>query len=383
MKIKAKKPRPNTIFLYFCRFICSIEYIMAKEMKDIEIANPLYDVVFKQLMENNRVAAYFIESFIGEKIENLTLVTTEIPVLKWSKKYEKMNLTEEELERLKNHTVIRLDFAATIKTAGGDYKKVLIEIQKARDTDDVERFRQYLAENYKRKDSINKNNKSVKTHIPIITIYLLGFNLSETDVIAFRIGRSYYNLIEKTSMNVKVAFAELLTHDSYMVQLGRITGKMKTRMEKVLSVFEQRYFVDSKKKTTKKYPHTTEDQTVQLMLQILEHAAADPELRAEIEEEWISHDLMNKMVGDRDKKLKEKDKTIAKNEKTITNLKKARAEDKKTISQQGKTISQQGKTISQQDETITQQGEALKNLTNTVAQLQELLKKAGIVTGDE
>jgi hypothetical protein len=45
-------------------------------------------------------------------------------------------------------------------------------------------------------------------------------------------------MINNREMNVKISLAEYLTHDSYMVQLGRITGKMKNRIEKVLTVFE-------------------------------------------------------------------------------------------------------------------------------------------------
>jgi len=77
------------------------------EIQGIEIANPLYDAVFKHLMANNHVATYFIETFIGEKIESLTLIAQEFPVFKWSRKFDKMNYTPEELERLKRLTVVR------------------------------------------------------------------------------------------------------------------------------------------------------------------------------------------------------------------------------------------------------------------------------------
>ncbi len=45
----------------------------------------------------------------------------------------------------------RKDFIATIKTENGGYKKILIEIQKARNLIDLMRFRNYLAEQYKKK----------------------------------------------------------------------------------------------------------------------------------------------------------------------------------------------------------------------------------------
>ena len=321
-----------------------------KKIEGIEIANPLYDTVFKFLMENERVSTYFIETFIGEKIESLSLVAVECPVFKWAKKYEKSNITPEDLERLKQLTVIRLDFAATIQTANGEFKKVLIEIQKAKDSADVMRFRHYLAENYKRKDSIIEDNKRQTAPLPIITIYLLGFNLHETEAVAFRVGRSYYDMIDKKAMNVKVTFAEYLTHDSYIVQIGRITGKTKTRLEKILSVFEQRYFINSETKITKNYPHTTDDATVNLMLEILRRAGADPEIRSEIEIEWASYELLNTMVLDKDKKIKELDKALAKEKKARVKEKKTLAEKKKELAKEKENREEKEKELAKEKE---------------------------------
>ena len=96
------------------------------QIEGIEIANPLYDVVFKHLMENYRVATFFIESFIGEKIESITMLKSESTIFKWLKNYERLYLTREDKERIKDLTVIRLDFVATVRTKDGEYKKILI-----------------------------------------------------------------------------------------------------------------------------------------------------------------------------------------------------------------------------------------------------------------
>ena len=319
--------------------------MMAKSKKEvdvqgIEIANPLYDAVFKHLMANERVAKYFIETFIGEKIEGLTMTVQECPVYKWSSKYGKLNIAPEDLEYLKKLMVIRLDFVATIKTKAGEYKKVLIEVQKVRDIDDVDRFRQYLAEQYKRKDTITQNNKLVSEPLPIITIYLLGFNLPESDAIVFRVGRVYYDMINQKEMNVKISLAEYLTHDCYMVQLGRITGKTQTRLEKLLSVFEQRYFIEKGKKISKKYPHTVNDDIVQLMLKILEHVNADPDLRYDIEFEWASYEFLAKLILNKDKKITERDKKIVERDKKITKMEKTIAEGRKAIAEGRKALAE-------------------------------------------
>ena len=41
---------------------------MVEEQKDIIIANPMYDAVFKALMEDNEIARYFVETIIDEEI---------------------------------------------------------------------------------------------------------------------------------------------------------------------------------------------------------------------------------------------------------------------------------------------------------------------------
>ena len=41
------------------------------------IANPIYDVVFKRLMENERVAKFFISTMLGQKVESVQLKPQE------------------------------------------------------------------------------------------------------------------------------------------------------------------------------------------------------------------------------------------------------------------------------------------------------------------
>jgi hypothetical protein len=66
--------------------------------------------------------------------------------------------------------IMRLDFVATIRTETGEYKKVLIEMQKALSMVDIIRFRDYLGEQYKRKDIVDGQAEV----LPIIPIYNSG-----------------------------------------------------------------------------------------------------------------------------------------------------------------------------------------------------------------
>ena len=72
------------------------------------IANPIFDIVFKRMMENDRVAKFFIGTLLGQTIE-----TVEI-------KPQEFTYTDE----LAGLAVFRLDFIATIKTETGVFLSI-------------------------------------------------------------------------------------------------------------------------------------------------------------------------------------------------------------------------------------------------------------------
>ena len=264
------------------------------------IANPIYDVVFKRLMENERVAKFFIGTLLNETVETVELKPQEFTYT----------------DKLAGLAVFRLDFIALIKTEGGTNKKILIEIQKAKNRIDLMRFRNYLAEQYKREDYINNE----KTILPITTIYVLGFKLPEIKTACIRVERQYRDLINESVIDVKNDFVEKLTHDSYVVQVERITERYKSKLDKLLSVFEQSNFIDEAQ-IIKEYKHEADEAEVKLMTEILHHSGTDPEARSQIEAEREAWRTVNAMVenertafqkalDEKEKELNEKDKEL-------------------------------------------------------------------------
>ena len=266
------------------------------------IANPIYDVVFKRMMENERVARFFIGTLLEQTIE-----TIEVKPQEYTYEGEFDFSNPKDVEKYENRIkerytiwVYRLDFIATIKTETGEYKRVLIEIQKAKNQIDLMRFRNYLAEQYKKEDIINGE----KVVLPIITIYILGFKLPEILTPCIKVERNYKDLINKTTLEIKSDFVEKLTHDSYVVQVDRITDRYQTRLDKLLSVFEQTNFVDDQK-ITKEFNHTTDLEEVQIMTDILHHSGTDPEEKKKIETEQEAWRTINAMFEDKEKKILE------------------------------------------------------------------------------
>jgi len=129
------------------------------------IANPIYDSVFKYLMEDLRVARVILQTIIGQGIESLEVTPRERTA-----QVASLGIS-----------VFRLDFSAVVLTAEGGRKNVLIELQKADGGGDIRRFRRYLAENYYAEAPSHLGASALREDpphpaepvLPIITIYIL------------------------------------------------------------------------------------------------------------------------------------------------------------------------------------------------------------------
>jgi molybdopterin converting factor small subunit len=292
------------------------------------IANPIYDTVFKRMMENERVAKFFIGTLLEQQIESVEVKPQEFTYIK------DLDQNDPEIEKYINArlrerftiNVMRLDFIATIKTETGEFKKVLIEIQKAKNQIDLMRFRNYLGEQYKKEDKVNNE----KTVLPITTIYILGFTLPEIETACLKVERNYKDLISKDIIHKKSDFVEKLTHDSFIVQVDRITNNYQTKLDKLLSVFEQNNFTDDKK-ITKQFSHPTDTEDVKILTDILHHSGTNPEERKLIEIEQEAWRTVNAMFEDKEKellkKLDEKDKALGEMAKQLEELKRKLGEE--------------------------------------------------------
>jgi hypothetical protein len=266
-------------------------------------------------MENRRIARYFVETLIGEQIDEIAVVPQEYTYKKIQTKRKKV-ADKEEIVKEEVFSIIRFDFVATICTAQGEHKKVLIEIQKSRKPTDLIRFRTYLGEQYKQTDMVEVKSGKVEKALPIICIYLLDFTIPKINAKAIKVNRTYTDIIRKKKIMQKSALIESLTHDGYFVQIPHIKGKPGTHLEKLLSVFEQGYFIDQTN-TVKSYEHPIDNEIIREMIDILRHVAADPKERRSLEAEWLAikdeeeYEQMRKTIAENARTIAENTKTIA------------------------------------------------------------------------
>ena len=229
------------------------------------IANPIYDVVFKYLMQDNAAAKLLLSAILDQPIELLEVLPQEYTVRSGARP---------EL------AVIRFDYRAIIREPNGSTKKVLIELQKIHQLLDIGRFRHYLGTNYSTPNQV----EGVDQHLPIITIYLLGFGL-EVKSPVIRVGGTYIDAVTKTAIEGTDAFIEALTHQAYFIQIPLLPDKQKTRVERVLSVFSQKWVVDKKNRFSMQYPDDLTHEDNLLLINRLGEVLADTEMQNQAFEE--------------------------------------------------------------------------------------------------
>ena len=289
----------------------------------MRIANPIYDAVFKYLLEDIEIAKGIIGRIIGEEIVELYFRPEELKT-----KSEKYLVV-----------ILRIDFKAIIKTKEGEYKKVLIEIQKGKEDDDILRFRTYLGENYKGKDNIKTEKGEEEQPLPIVSIYFLGFPLQNINSLAVKVGRTYTDIINEEEIVKKNDFIERLTHDGYFIQLRKldqikdIDKYSKRALLRVLNIFNQSYRLTNDRRLLEiSEIELDKDPLLRKMIERLRKAAVDTDIlkRIEIEEQVegrIEKQLrkvakLEEVLEEKDKVLEEKDKVLEEKDKVLEELQK-------------------------------------------------------------
>ena len=327
------------------------------------IANPIYDTAFKRLMENRRIAKFFIGTLIGEQIDEIALVPQEYVYHKMRPAKKKKKETEEQdvNEKVEVFSVIRYDFVATIRTDKGKHKKILIEIQKSRKPTDLIRFRTYLGEQYKRVDVVDVNTKKIEKALPIIGIFLLGFPLPKIKAIAIKVCRNYVDIIGKKLIKQKSELIEALTHDGYFVQIPHIKGKPGSILEEMLSVFEQKLFIDDKN-ITKEYEYNVANEIIREMLDTLRYVASDPKERRSMEEEWWAeqdeqeYEKMRQALEAKAKELEVKAKELKSKDQELE----TKAQELETKDQELNAERKKSETTAQELDAERKKGEAIE-----------------------
>ena len=265
----------------------------------IYVANPIYDSVFKYLMEDERVAKTVLSALLKKEVVSVEL-----------RPHEYANETNDKI------SMFRIDFGARIRTGENETKLILIELQKTWVETETLRFRQYLGAQYSDKNNIYRQEGSRQDFAyPMVTIYIMGHRIGDIDVPVLYVSHKAYDYEgREVTKGMPDPFVESLVHDSIIVQIPLLHGVINNRLDEVLSVLDQT-------KRDKDDPHLlcldesayADSSDMNYIVHRLTAAAANPQMRQNMnveDEYYAAIEDRDTAIMSRDKKIKEQDGKI-------------------------------------------------------------------------
>ncbi len=281
----------------------------------MKVANPIYDIVFKYMMEDERIARTILSALLKVEVLNVEVRPPEYSD-----------------DTHDNLSVFRIDFGATIRDTHGKKKLILIELQKTWLETETLRFRQYLGVQY----SNPKNMQSHESALPMVAVYILGHKVGDIEEPVLYVSHQSLdydgNVVTKGLPNT---FVDSLTHDSIIVQIPRLHGHINNRLDMVLSIFDQSLCDADDKRILRidenKYEN---DADMEHILHRLTMAAADADMRQKMNVEELYFSAIEK----RDTEILLRDRHIAEQKVQLNEQKVQLNEQKVQLNEQNEML---------------------------------------------
>lgn len=336
----------------------------------ISVANPIYDTVFKYLLEDERIVKTLISALLQRDVKSVEL-----------RKHEYSNVNRDDI------SLFRIDFGAQVLQDDGSYKLVLIELQKTWLESEPLRFRQYLGTQYSNEGNMVKDDKGKNHGIPMVAVYLLGHRVGSIEEPILYVRHQAFDYNGKpVTKGLPDPFVESLVHDSIIVQLPLLHGRKNNRLEKILSVFDQ----------TNKDAHNAQmlniednylegDTEMERIVRRLGAAGASAKVRREmnIEEEYF-HELDKSVAAakEKDKQIQELDIEVSQKILQISEMDAQIDEMGSQINKMGSQINKMGSQIDEMGSQINEMDAQINKKDQALVTSARALKKAGLSTED-
>jgi len=324
----------------------------------MQIANPIYDTVFKYFMNDSKIAKLFLSTIIGENIVELDFQPKDT-LYKKRRKQQAAKAVE--------LGFYYLDFNAKIETESGKYKTVLIELQKDKRVTDVVRFRQYLGSMYQSAENTYDKNR-IKAR-QIYCIYFLNYEVISRDWPVLKIDYKITNHFTDELFHGKSEFIEGLFHVGWIVQVQHInwlnglksleylTEEHRKDFADLLSLFDQENKIN---------PHILEidekalSEKYRPLIRKLHEASASEEVRKQMQAE----DNYETEIKVQSKMLEEANEIIAKKEEELALEKEKAAKKDEELALEKEKAAKLAEESAAKDEIIARLLENKKETTN-------------------
>ena len=339
----------------------------------IRVANPIYDSVFKYLMEDERIARTVLSALLKKEVVEVQIRRNE-----YTNGYRD------------NISMFRIDFEARIREKDGSLRLILIELQKTWLETETLRFRQYLGAQYANPENMVHEEERPPYGLPMVAVYILGHKVGNINVPVLYVNHKSYDYDgHEVTEGLPDPFVDSLIHDSIIVQIPLLHGQINNRLEKVLSVFDQ----TNKEKDNRQMVELDEanyqdDADMQYILRRLIMASADAQLRQDmnVEDEYFQAiEDRDTAIMSRDKVIKEKDNQILQKNQQLSEQSQRLSEQSQQLheqsqqlSEQSQQLSEQSQQLSEQNQRLSEQSQQLSEQSRQLDRLREKLRQKGM-----
>ena len=316
------------------------------------VVNPIYDTVFKYIMQDEKVAKVLIGNILKTKVVSIQMNNNEYAAMLPDGK-----------------KVFKLDFSATILDKAGKHQLVHIEVQKALEEGEIMRFRHYLGAIYmdatkKYQETITNpktNEKITVEHpLPIHTIYILGHELGSGLSNSVMHGENIFtdqdgNIIQIPENN---DYINGLTHTVTFVIAPLTKQNVKTHLDRLLSIFSD---CEPNKEEIEIDEYFNDSDDYRTLMKALQKASVDKQLRGNLEleqYEWAKQTKLMKNNVELREQLLQKDAQLLQKDAQLT--------------QKDAQLTQQQEQLLQRDVQLSAAIKAL-SATNSAEQISKIL----------
>lgn len=318
-----------------------------QEIMKYSVANPIYDSVFKFLMEDERIAKTVLTALLKKEVVSVEM-----------RRHEHPNITRDHI------SMFRIDFAARVKEEDGSIQLILIELQKTWLDTETLRFRRYLAAQYNAEENMLKEGENKGYAIPMVAVYLLGHRIGDIGKAVVYVNHKTVDYEGKEVENGDTdPFINSLIHDSIIVQIPLLHGKINNKLDKVLSVFDQTQRDEKNQQIVCLETDNYQDDSD--MMYIL-HRLSLATMSAEVRQEMNDEDEYYSAIEARDTQLMKQNKLISEKNQQINEKNQQINEKNQQINKQTAQINEQTAQIKAMAEAMLQNGLSLDMIAKTI-----------------
>ena len=319
------------------------------EIMKYSVANPIYDSVFKFLMEDERIAKTVLTALLKKEVVSVEM-----------RRHEHPNITRDHI------SMFRIDFAARVKEEDGTIHLILIELQKTWLDTETLRFRRYLAAQYNAEENMLKEGEDKGYAIPMVAVYLLGHRIGDIGKAVVYVNHKAVDYEGKEVENGDTdPFINSLIHDSIIVQIPLLHGKINNKLDKVLSVFDQTQRDEKNQQIVCLETDNYQDDSD--MMYIL-HRLSLATMSAEVRQEMNDEDEYYSAIEARDTQLMKQNKLISEKNQQINEKNQQINEKNQQINEKNQQINEKNQQINEKNQQINEKNQQIKAMAEAMLQ---------------